>query len=165
MRGSMCCYDLSGWQVDRGNKRQQHQEGPGGQVHGRHPCHTQVSIKRGWRWFEDGLYWWREWEQEDEEKGDTQEARASRIILDSKNSILGFLTFTMESPSDFQDGKLPTLDIEIWKTAMQIWYEFYQKPMSNNVVLQEKSALSENVKVSSLTEEVVRRLHQEVLLY
>ena len=30
--------------------------------------------------------------------------------------------------------------------------------MSHNIVLQERSALSENVKVSSLTEEVVRRL-------
>ena len=69
------------------------------------------------------------------------------------NSVLGFLTFTMESPSDFQDGKLPILDIKIWITGMQIWYEFYQKPMSNNVILQEKSALSENVIVSSLTED------------
>ena len=42
--------------------------------------------------------------------------------------------------------------------AMEIWYEFFQKPMSNNVVIQKKSALSENVKLSSRTEEVVRRL-------
>ena len=35
---------------------------------------------------------------------------------------------------------------------------FYQKPMCNNIVIQEKSALSEMVKTSSLTEEIVRRL-------
>ena len=35
---------------------------------------------------------------------------------------------------------------------------FYQKPMCNNIVIQEQSALSETVKVSSLTEEAVRRL-------
>ena len=86
------------------------------------------------------------------------ESRTRRIILDSMNSILDFLTFTLESPSDFPDGKLPTLDINVWIEAMEIWYQFFQKPMSNNVVLQEKTALSDNVKLSSLTEEVVRRL-------
>ena len=37
-------------------------------------------------------------------------------------------------------------------------FEFYEKPMSNNNVVQAKSALSESVKIASLTEEVVRRL-------
>ena len=35
---------------------------------------------------------------------------------------------------------------------------FYQKPICNNIVIQEKSALSELVKTSRLTEEIVRRL-------
>ena len=74
------------------------------------------------------------------------------------NAVLDFLVFTKESPSDFADGKLPTLDIKIWIEKMRIWYMFYQKPMCNNIVIQEKSALSDIVKVSSLTEEIVRRL-------
>ena len=39
-----------------------------------------------------------------------------------------------------------------------IRYEFFEKPMAANVVIQSNSALSETVKVASLTEEVVRRL-------
>ena len=78
----------------------------------------------GWRWYEDGLYWCKEWEQEDVDSGDRHEMRTSRIVLDSMNSILDFLEFTLESPSDFSDKKLPTLDIKIWIEKMRIWYEF-----------------------------------------
>ena len=58
----------------------------------------------------------------------------------------------MESPKDFKDGKIPSLDIIIWISTITIWYDFCQQPMSNNVVL------SDSVKISSLTEEVIRRL-------
>ena len=117
-----------------------------------------MALKDGWRWFEDGFYWCQEWEQEDRTAGVSQEDRTSKAILDSMNSILDFLIFTKESPGDFPDGKLPTLDIKVWLENLRIWYQFFQKPMSNNVVIQEQAALSEMVKVSSLTEEVVRRL-------
>ena len=73
-------------------------------------------------------------------------------------SILGFLTFAKESPSDFADRKLQTLDFKIWIENGRIWYQFFQKLMSNNMVIHERSALSEQVKVSSLQEELVRRL-------
>ena len=48
--------------------------------------------------------------------------------------------------------------MNIWIDKLQIWYMFYQKPMCKNIVIQENSALSETVKVSSLTEEIVRRV-------
>ena len=80
-----------------------------------------MSIKKGWRWRTDGLYWCKEWENEDEQSGANQEDRTNNITLDSMNSILEFLTFTMESPKDFKDKKLPTLDIRIWISAMKIW--------------------------------------------
>ena len=117
-----------------------------------------MAIKEGWRWHQEGLYWCKEWEEEDKMKEESQETRTSRLILESMNSVLDFLTFTEESPSDFEDNKLPTLDIKIWIARGKIWYQFFQKPMSNNVVIQERSALSDQVKVSSLQEEVVRRL-------
>ena len=46
------------------------------------------------------------------------------------------------------EGKLPTLDIKIWITEGRIWYQLFQKPMSNKVEIQEKSALSEHIKPS-----------------
>ena len=51
-------------------------------------------------------------------------------------------------------GKLPTLDIKICIPEGRIWYWFFQKPMSKNVVIQKKSALSEKIKSSSLVEDV-----------
>ena len=117
-----------------------------------------MALKAGWRWLEDGFYWWEEWQEEDMKSEVTQEDRTANILLESMNSVMKFLRFTKEAPNDFEDKKLPTLDIKIWIEKMQIWYMFYQKPMCNNIVVQEKSALSESVKVSSLTEEIVRRL-------
>ena len=117
-----------------------------------------MALKAGWRWLEDGFYWCEEWQEEDMKSEVTQEDRTANILLESMNSVMKFLRFTKEAPNDFEDKKLPTLDIKIWIEKMQIWYMFYQKPMCNNIVVQEKSALSESVKVSSLTEEIVRRL-------
>jgi hypothetical protein len=64
-----------------------------------------MCLKAGWRWHEDGLYWCKEWEAEDESSEETTEDRSSRIILDTMNAIMGFLGFTKESPSDFEDKK------------------------------------------------------------
>ena len=74
------------------------------------------------------------------------------------NSMMSFLNFTVEVCDDFLDRKLPTLDVKIWVKDGIIEYEFFEKPMSANTVLHAKTALSEQVKFSSLTQEVVRRL-------
>ena len=54
------------------------------------------------------VHWCKEWEEEDQKNGDSQETRTSRLILESMNSVLDFLIFTEESPNDFDDKKLPT---------------------------------------------------------
>ena len=70
-----------------------------------------------------------------------------------------FLNFTLEIPEDFPGMKLQTLDMKIWIVAgNKVLYEFYEKPMAANVVVQAGSALGESVKVATLTEEVIRRL-------
>ena len=79
-------------------------------------------MSEGWRWHDDGLYWCREWEEEDSASEETMEDRSSRLILDSMNAPMGFLIFTKESPSDFEDGKLPTLDIKIWIDNIHLVY-------------------------------------------
>ena len=86
---------------------------------------------------EDGFYWCEDWETEDTHANVSHEERTSNALLDSMNSVMGFLNFTKESPQDFEDKKLPTLDIKIWVDQLQIWYMFYQKPLCNNIVFQE----------------------------
>ena len=78
--------------------------------------------------------------------------------MGSMNNIMDFLEFTLELHEDFADQKLPTLDTKFFIVDRLILYEFFQKPMSRNMVLQADSALSDSVKVATLKEEVVRRL-------
>ena len=74
------------------------------------------------------------------------------------DSTMGFLGFTTEIGEDFPDQKLPTLDVNIWIREGLIEYEFYEKPMGANIVLNSRTALSDQTKFSSLSQEVVRRL-------
>ena len=119
-----------------------------------------AGIREGWRWTDDGLYFCKEWEAEDRLLEETPTQRSARILQGIMNSILSFLKLPMEIGDDFDDKKLPTLDLKIWiqPGGRMIIYEHYEKPMKSNLVVQRKSALSENVKVASLTQEVVRVL-------
>ena len=57
-----------------------------------------------------------------------------------------------------------SLDTKIWVEAKRmIRFAFYEKPMATNLVVQEKSALSDEVKSATLTEEIVRRLRNTSL--
>ena len=117
------------------------------------------AIKPGWRWHEGGLYHCEAWMTEDSEDGRSKCRRTGDVLLASMNDIMDFLVFTLEIHEDFEDQKLPTLDTVIYMEAGRIiHFEFFKKPMSSNTVLHAKTALSETVKISSLKEEVVRRL-------
>ena len=64
----------------------------------------------------------------------------------------------MESVDDF-DGVLTTLDLSLWvRWDNKTMFKFYQKPMASNMVMQRRSSMPENMKVSSLTQEMIRRL-------
>ena len=117
------------------------------------------ALQEGWRWIENGLYYSPEWEMEDKKLEETATQRTSRIMKDIMNSVLKFLNLKMEIGDDFENNKLPTLDLEIWvQPGGRVLYQHYEKPMNTNLVIQKSSALSENTKVSSLTQEVVRVL-------
>ena len=69
------------------------------------------------------------------------------------------LAFTVETPEDFADGWLPTLDFKLRANAQnQIEYSFYEKPMASNRCLQADTALNQNCLIRSLRNEVMRRL-------
>ena len=120
------------------------------------------SIHEGWRWDRGGLYFSEGWKLEDEKSGETSTQRTARVPRDMMNDVLKFLNLTIEIGDDFDDGKLPTLDLKIWIQLVGncriVVFEYYEKPMKTNLVLQSHSAISENTKVSSLSQEVVRLL-------
>jgi hypothetical protein len=72
------------------------------------------------------------------------------------NSICWFLKLTMESVTDF-GGVLPTLDLIIWvrPTDNKTMYSFYEKP---NLVIQKVIAMPENMRMSTLNQEMTRRM-------
>ena len=72
--------------------------------------------------------------------------------------VFDFMNFTTEIGEDFPDGKLPSLDINIWVEDGRILYEFFEKPMATNLMVEAGSALSREVKMSTLSEEIARRL-------
>ena len=116
------------------------------------------AIKEGWRWWDGKLCFCEEWKLEDQKAGLSSTARTARVMVDIMNSIWDFLNFTVEVEDDFADRKLPTLDVRIWVREGLIEYEFFSKPMSANTVLNAKTALGEQTKFSSLSQEVVRRM-------
>ena len=84
--------------------------------------------------------------------------KSVEILKAIMNESCNFLTLTMESCSDFNDNKLPTLDLNICVTAENITlWQFYSKPMACNHVIQKESAMPENIKITTLNQEVIRR--------
>ena len=105
------------------------------------------------------MWYCKEWEKEDKLAGKSNCRRTADALIASMNDIMKFLIFTMEIHEDFEDNKLPTLDTTVHvEDGRIIHFEFYQKPMATNMVIQSRTALSESAKVATLKEEVLRRL-------
>ena len=51
-------------------------------------------------------------------EGETRDARMIRILMPLINSINQDLVFTAEVPGDFANGRLPTLDFEVWQDGV-----------------------------------------------
>ena len=116
------------------------------------------AIRAGWRMWEGRLCFSEEWRILDLKDGKSSTRRTAEILLSIMNQIIPSLQFTMEIGEDFIDLKLPTLDVKIWIVNGRIEYDFFEKPMSANIVLHAKTAQSDKNKFASLTQEVVRRL-------
>ena len=62
------------------------------------------------------------------------------------------------------DGNLPSLDTKIWvQDGWTILFEFFEKTMATNLMVEAGSALSKEVKLATLSEEVTRRLRNSSL--
>ena len=68
-------------------------------------------IKRGWRWRGEGLVFSKVWEKEDE--GRSLLDITVEAIKGSMEGISSYLSFTLETGADYQDGWLPTLDTNL----------------------------------------------------
>ena len=85
------------------------------------------------------------------------------------SSIMPGLQFTTDYCSKNPSGTVAMLDFQMWKVTEDnpsnpggsreaLRYTFYEKPMSNDKVLVATSAMPHRVKISTLTQEGIRRL-------
>ena len=82
------------------------------------------------------------------------------VIKDIANDIDEMITMTVDVPSNHETKKMPILDLEVWLNMHnEVDYNFFEKPMRNILVIGEKSALPRKTKMTILTQEVFRRLH------
>ena len=122
------------------------------------------AIKPGWRWESSSqqLKFSKEWEAEEEHLDPT--VKTMMVLKDIMNSLERDMTFTAESHLDFEDLRLPTLDVNLWiQKPTQVGstpfrYTFFRKPMASRFLILEKSAMSWEAKKASLSQEVVRRM-------
>ena len=83
------------------------------------------------------------------------------VIQEVANSIDPMIKLTVETPSNFEDRKLPVLDVKVGINENEnnrIDFEFYEKPTRNPRVILMDSALSHAQKRTILTQECLRRL-------
>ena len=122
------------------------------------------ALRMGWRWFEGNLCYTRTWEEEDRSSGRSASRRTALVLIEMMNDVFRFLNFTIELGEDFADGKLPSLDTNIWVSrGMTILYEFFEKSMASNLMVEARSALSKDVKLATLSEEIARRLRNTLI--
>ena len=99
------------------------------------------------------------WRQEEAKRKMTGLQKSVEVLHGMMNNVYNFLIMTMESQDDFGDGTLPTLDLRVWvREDNKVMYSFYEKPMSSNQVIQKASAMPENMRMSTLNQEVTRRM-------
>ena len=93
------------------------------------------SIMMEWRWTGKEMEYCAEWREEDRRKGITPLRKTTEILA-------GMMNLTMETGDDFQDGRLPTLDLNIWiGQNNKVLYIFFEKPMASKQTIQERSAM------------------------
>jgi hypothetical protein len=97
------------------------------------------------------------WKEEDSELSSLEVTK--RILAGTMSGLESYLDFTMETEDDFSDKWLPTLDTKLKvSTKNIIMYQFFEKPTNPNTVLHQRTAMAEDSKVRSLTNEVIRRM-------
>ena len=88
--------------------------------------------------------------------------RTAEVIKRIANTVTSMLSWTVDHPFAHSSNKLPVLDIQTWVTETDLGtltnYEFFRKPMANQVAIPAQSALSNSVKFSTYRQEVVRVL-------
>ena len=85
--------------------------------------------------------------------------RTARVLASIANSIFEYIQFTVDCPSNYPSGWMPLLASQVRVAEDNtIDYLFFEKGIACKFVMMRNSAMSAKVKMSCLTQEVIRRL-------
>ena len=98
-----------------------------------------------------------EWAKDDVIRGHSSKMRTKIEVQKAMNSISPDLHFTIEVTDDFADNKLPTLSFSIWEEIWGLSHSYFEKDVRSQILLMERSAMSNNSKYSIMTNELRRR--------
>ena len=95
------------------------------------------------------------------DKNIPDDKRTMLVVQDIANSIDDMIKMTVDIPSNYDDRKVPMLDVKAWveENSNEIYYEFYEKPTKNPLVISKDSAMPKSKKINTISQEVFRRLH------
>ena len=86
--------------------------------------------------------------------------RTMAVIKSIGNDIHPSIQLEVDCPSNYDDGKLPILDLKVWVESIngrnRILHEFYSKDIASKAVIHARSALSWKQKRTVLTQEILR---------
>ena len=102
----------------------------------------------------------------EEQKNLDNEKKADRrtadLLVKIANSIDPSIVMEASVPSDFQNGKMPLLNCQVWiektECGEQIRYEHFEKPVSSILEIQSETAMPEKMKRASLVQGGITRL-------
>ena len=114
------------------------------------------ALVAGWRWDRGQLRFRSAWREEDIKISPVE--RTCRELKKIMNSIYSNLQVEMEHAEMFEDKTLPTLDFRLFVQDNLVLYSFFQKPVANKCVIHKQSALGENSKIASHTQNLIRRM-------
>ena len=110
---------------------------------------------KNWVWNESA---WME-DLKSVQTGESKDERMRRLCLPVMNDINPDLSFTAEVAGDFENGRLPTLDFELWMDDEGlIHHSFFQKAMKCPYVVMKRSGMAQQQKFSIVTNDLIRRL-------
>ena len=83
-----------------------------------------------------------------------------QVIQKIANEIEEMIQMTFDVTSNYEDKKVPMLDMKTWiNEEDKILFEYYEKPTKNRMVITKDSAMPIRNKINILSQEVFRRLH------
>ena len=126
-----------------------------------------IEIGKRWNTKTKRLEYRQEWVDEDNLSETSRSRQTAREMTNIMNSVYWNIQFEPEIGEDFTDSRLPTLDLTMWldqgdgqedKNKDRLVFSFFEKEMASVYCIMETSALSETTKISSLSQDLIRRM-------